>query len=119
MAQKPKKFSLRPDQIKPMVVGRGSCVATDMITVHRKRVGVMVRQEPLSPEDSGWIFSSGHESQGFMQDPANHEVFDLNVIANYDPDIIPHLDAPPGSAFERDLSTMKFDPVDFDPAEEA
>jgi hypothetical protein len=31
-----------------------------------------------------------------------------NTVANYDPEIIPFLDAPPGSAFARDRRTGKF-----------
>ena len=50
-----------------------------------------------------------------MDDPANHAVYDVNTIANYDPDIVPFLDAPAGSAFERERSTGKFVPVEFQP----
>jgi len=33
---------------------------------------------------------------------SNHAIYDVNTIANYDPEIIPFLNAPIGSAFERD-----------------
>ena len=36
-----------------------------------------------------------------MDDPSNHEIYDVNTIANYSPDITEFLDAPYGSAFER------------------
>ena len=48
-----------------------------------------------------WCFMSGHESQEYMDEPSNHAVYDVNTIANYDPEIIPFLNAPIGSAFER------------------
>ena len=45
---------------------------------------------------------AGDESQEYMDDPANLELYDVNTIANYDPDITPLLDEPIGQAFERD-----------------
>ena len=62
--------------------------------------------------DSGWRFLSGRESDDYMDDPDNVGVYDVNTIANYDRDIIPHLDAPVGSAFERDGGTGAFTEVD-------
>jgi hypothetical protein len=46
-----------------------------------------------------------------MDNPANSAIYDINTIANYDPDIIPFLDSPTGSAFERGANG-KFAPVD-------
>jgi hypothetical protein len=43
----------------------------------------------------------GKELQKYMDDPANHEVYDVNTIANYSSDITEFIDAPYGSAFER------------------
>lgn len=37
-----------------------------------------------------------------MNDPDNHAAYDANMNATYDPDIVPFLDAPIGSAFERE-----------------
>ena len=54
-------------------------------------------------EDSGWRFLSGDESDDYLSDPQNSDVYDLNTICNYDTDIIPFLSYPAGSAFERDL----------------
>src|SRR5205085_3393355 len=103
-----KKFALRADQIKPLVESRGGCIATDMITVEGRKVGYMYREEPDNDMDSGWRFMSGRESQAYMDDAANHAVYDVNTIANYDPDIIPFLDAPSESAFERQGSSGRF-----------
>ena len=41
-------------------------------------------------------------------DPNNSAVFALNTIANYDPDILPLLDSPAGTAFFRDPETGEF-----------
>ena len=96
-----KKFALSADQIKPLAKNRGACFATDMITVEGRKVGYMYRDEPSNEQDSGWVFTSGLESQAYMDDAANHGIYDVNTIANYDPDVIPFLDAPAGTAFER------------------
>jgi hypothetical protein len=103
-----KKFALRADQIKPLTNGRGGCFATDIITVEGRKVGYMYREEPDNDIDSGWRFTAGLESEQYMDNPDNLSIYDVNTIANYDPEIIPFLDAPAGSAFERDRHSGKF-----------
>lgn len=102
MAKSQKSYALRADQIRPLVEGRGGCIATDMITVEGLRVGYMYREDPDNDIDSGWRFMSGRESQAYIDDAANLDVYDVNTIANYDSDIIPFLNAPAGAAFERE-----------------
>lgn len=96
---KKKQFALTASQIVPLATGRGGCIATDMITVHGKKVGYMVREPTSRPQDSGWCFMSGDESQDYMDNPDNHGIYDVNTIANYSPDIVPFIDAPPRTAF--------------------
>jgi hypothetical protein len=112
-----KSFRLKAEQIDPSLApGRGSCVASDMITVGGCKVGFTYRQEPQNDLDSGWCFMAGPEPKEFMDDPANFEIYDVNTIANYDPDIIPLLDAPIGSVFKRPGGAGAFVEVhDFDP----
>jgi len=96
-----KAFRLKAEEIVPLAEGRGACFATDMITCEGRKVAFMYREEPDREIDSGWRFMSGYESDEYMADPDNLSVYDVNTIANYDPDIIPFLDFPVGSAFER------------------
>jgi hypothetical protein len=96
-----KRYRLPANAIRPLAEGRGSCIATDHIVVEGKRVGFMYREKPRDEIDSGWHFFSGEESQGYVDMPANMAIYDVNTIANYDPSIIPLLDAPVGSAFGR------------------
>ncbi len=78
----------------------------------------MYREPPDLPEDSGWRFFSGSESQADLADPAHTGIYDVNTIANYDPEIIPLLEAPIGSAFERrGLFKKKLVAVPFEPGE--
>jgi hypothetical protein len=95
--------------------GYGGCIATDMITVEGRKVRFMYRKEPDNDVDSGWCFTAGSESDEYMDDAANLAIYDVNTIANYDPDIIPFLDAPIGSAFEREDADEEFEEVDFQP----
>jgi len=99
-----KTFKLQASQIRPLAPGRGSCFATDMITVQGLGVGFMYREAPDNDLDSGWRFLAGVETQEYLDVAANLELHDVNTIANYDPGVIPLLDAPAGSAFARDES---------------
>ncbi|XQA62837.1 DUF2185 domain-containing protein [Xanthomonas sacchari] len=115
-----KQFRLSQDQIKPMAEGYGGCIATDRITVDGDSVRFMYREAPDNDVDSGWRFMSGYEDDAYMDNPANHAVYDVNTIANYDPSIIPFLDAPEGSAFEKPLESEQFIAVtNWEPADES
>ncbi len=62
----------------------------------------MSRERPDGDWDSGWRFFSGLESEEYTNDPGNFAIDDVNTVANYDPEIIPWLDSPVGSAFARE-----------------
>ena len=104
MKQKKKKFI--PIKVKNLIEwnepnGEG-CIVSDKITVEGYKVGYMVRENPMSEyPDSGWCFMAGNEDDKYMSDPNHHNIFALNTICNYDPDIIPYLHAKTGSAFIR------------------
>lgn len=108
-----KRFALTAEQIAPIAVGFGSCIASDRITVAGNLVGYMYREEPSDKYDSGWRFFSGEETQDYADDPANFAIYDVNTIANYDPGITPYLEAPPFSAFERRTGEAGFAAVEF------
>jgi hypothetical protein len=114
-----KKFKLGSHEIKPIVAAMGGCIATDRITVEGYPVRFMYREEPDNELDSGWRFFSGFEDDAYMADPAFHQIYDVNTIANYDPSITPFLAAPSGSAFERPDHLEQFVLVtDWNPGEE-
>jgi hypothetical protein len=100
-----KQFHHPRDEIRELVPGRGWCAATDHILVEGHRVGWMHREEPVDQGDSGWRFFSGLESEAYLGVAEHVDGYDVNTVANYDPDIIPFLDAPVGSAFEREGTT--------------
>lgn len=115
---KPKNFKLKSTDIQPLAEDLGSCFATDRITVDGAKVGFMYREEPDFDDDSGWRFMAGDESQKYLDNPDNLSLYDVNTIANYDPEIIPFLEAPEGCQFERDAKTGEFIEVDDEEDEE-
>ena len=87
------------------------CIATDRITVDGSPVGYMYREKPkegawFEEYDSGWRFTAGDESDEYMQTIENSGIYKLNTICQYDPDIIPFLHAPYGTAYGRDENGM-------------
>jgi hypothetical protein len=109
----PGQFKLRPDEIRPLSPGHGACLATDLITVEGHEVGYMYRERSDEASDSGWRFFAGTETQAYLDQPKHTSVYDVNTIANYDPQIIPFLNSPIGSAFERQAPRGAFAPTEF------
>jgi hypothetical protein len=107
-----KKFKLAADAIGRIIPEAGSCLASDRILVDGERVGWMYREAPDQPEDSGWRFLAGDESDRYYETPENFGIYSLNTIANYDAAIIPWLSSPVGSAFGLDPRTGELLPVD-------
>lgn len=101
-----KEYLLWPPEFRRYMLhwkGPNGCFATDHITVLGKKVGWCYREEPSGQNpDSGWRFFSGEEDDEYVNDLTHTEVYTLNTICNYDPDIIPLLDAPYGTAFYRE-----------------
>jgi hypothetical protein len=106
--QRGKRFKIPKEQIQRLVPNMGGCIASDMITVEGYQVGYMYREEPRNSMDSGWFFLSGRETGEYMDNAANHGIYEVNTICNYDKSIIPHLGAHYGTAFVRDPATGAF-----------
>lgn len=103
--KKKKKFALKAEDIRPLLKWEGpeGCFATDRIMVDGCRVGYMYREQPEEGfADSGWRFFEGNEGRTYLDDLRHTGIYTLNEICNYDPDIIPLLNAPYGTAFARD-----------------
>ena len=95
--------------------GPNGCFVTDRISVDGCRVGWCYREEPEKDfPDSGWRFFAGDESEEYIADISHTDVTDLNSVCSFDPEILPLLEAPYGSAFVRDEKTGKFRPEPFD-----
>ncbi len=78
------------------------CLVSDKITKEGYKVGYMYREKPDDGRpDSGWRFMAGNESDEYNNNPDNTHVFAVNTICNYDPDIVPYIHSPIGSAYIR------------------
>lgn len=95
------KFRIKPEDIRELVPSMGFCIVSDKITVEGLPVGYMYREEPQDENDSGWRFLSGTETQQYIDEPSNSMMFEVNVVANYDPGIIPYLNRPVGTELEK------------------
>ncbi len=109
-----KKSRVQSDR-RPPVAGGGRCLVADSVTGDGHSVGFMYRERPVHELDSGWRFLSGKETREYLADSAHLKIYDLNAITNRSPEIVPYLNAPIGSAFERDGESGAFAPVDFEP----
>lgn len=103
-----KKYLLDRAKVKKLIEPMGACIATDKVTVEGAPIGFMYREDPHSELDSGWRFFSGTENQDYLDDLDNSEIFDLNVLANYDAAIIQYLELPVGTSLERIEGEDKF-----------
>jgi hypothetical protein len=97
-----KKYRLSREEIAPIALGIGECIATDRIVIDGCPVGYMVRGAPINEQDSGWQFFAGDEDEQYISEIDHHDVYDVNTIVNYDPSILSFLDLPVGSALGRD-----------------
>ena len=97
----PTTYILKDKEIQDLVLGMGYCYASKRITIDGMKVGYMYRETPEEPNDSGWRFFAGTETQEEIDNPNNIGIYDVNTIANYDASIIPYLNAESDTAFEK------------------
>ena len=107
-----KKFFLPRDRLRRLLPRTGGCFATDRIMVDGEQVGYMYREAAHRPEDTGWRFFAGDESQEYIDDLRHTDIYEVNTVANFDPDVIPYVDAAAPCAFEKIAGTHKYRPVD-------
>lgn len=86
----------------------GYVFATKMLVEGRRKVGFMYREEPEDPNDSGWRFFCGDEDQEYADNSDNIGIYDINTILEIDDSIMPLLDSPFGTAFEREYENDLF-----------
>ena len=95
-----KQFLIPAEKLRILAPGYGMCMAPDTILVSGMPVRMMYRVMPGNRLDSGWRFVSGTETASYLSNPKYNGIYDVNVVANYCPAIIPMLDSPPYSAYE-------------------
>lgn len=78
----------------------GYVFATKMLVEKRLPVMFMYREKG-SDGDSGWRFFCGLEEQGYVDDPNNVAIYDIETILEIDESIRPYLGSLCGRAYER------------------
>lgn len=101
-------FKLKDFEIQQIIPNTGYCFATKKITVEGLNVGYMYREAPEDELDSGWRFFSGTETQDYVDNPINVQIYDVNTIVNYDKSIIPYLNSPIGSEYKKKEESVEF-----------
>lgn len=115
-APPPKPYAIPTEEIKTLISSQEGCIVSDRIMVDGCKVGFCYREEPAPDQpDSGWRFLSGDETEEYLGDPGHADVYGLNTLCNYDPDVIALLDAPVGSAFLRGLDGQLHPDEDWQP----
>lgn len=100
---KAKKYFKNMQDIRKMIEDDRGCLVSDRISMDDCKIGYMVRTKPSEGNpDSGWQFFYGDEEPDYLNDVNHVQVFSLNTICNYDPEIIPLLESPIGSEYLRD-----------------
>lgn len=79
----------------------GYVFATKMLMEKKLPVMFMYREESESEGDSGWRFLCGREEPESLADPNNLVLCDVEEIAEIDGTVLPYLNAPVWSAFDR------------------
>ena len=92
----------------------GYAFATKLVVEQGRKVKFMYRESSNSPDDTGWHFFSGEESQEYVDDPKNTGIYAVSTIADIDPSIVPLLETPAPCAFEREDEHSPFVESDFD-----
>jgi len=90
-----------PDAVKQLIKPIGFCIISCKIIDESEPIGYMYRERGGEDEDSGWRFLSGTETEEYTEDDDNYKVVDVNIVANFEPAIIPHLSSKFDSEFER------------------
>jgi hypothetical protein len=86
----------------------GFVFATKMLVDSRRKVRFMYREQPDNPDDSGWRFFCGDEDQSYTDVPDNIGIYDISTILEIDDSILPLLNSPSGTAFEREDENAPF-----------
>lgn len=92
------------EQLLPDWQGARHCRVSKRIVEEGCIPAFCCREEPDSDDtgwDSGWYFEAGDEAEVYPDEEAEYGIYDLNTICNLHPDVLPLLNAPYGTAFER------------------
>lgn len=88
------------------------CLVTKRILEDRCQVGYLYREAAENEQDSGWRLTANDETAEYMTVVENCRFVSLGAVLAIDDSVIHLLDAPAGSAFERDSASGQFVALD-------
>lgn len=91
----------RQSVIRGLMTRSQGAIVTQKIVSGGEPIRFAERLEPANPNDSGWAFCSGNESDEYMENSANFAIVRVQSLVDKDPAIAEILDAPIGSLFRR------------------
>ncbi len=108
-----KVFLSIKDAFEPMVERKN--MMSQIVMVSKKvreggyKIGYGTRDEPVDDRDSGWFFSVGDETDEYINDTGNIEIWSVNSALMYEPALMEFITEPYGTAIVR-VSSDKFEP---------
>jgi hypothetical protein len=78
------------------------CTVSNQISLDNQPIGFMYREKSEDTKNSGWCMFSGFEDDKYLKNKENFNAFELNILCNYDPEILPLLSADVGTIYKRD-----------------
>jgi len=78
------------------------CFVTNNILYESEKIGYLYREEPDQEDDSGWRFTTGSETDEYMEDSNNISYVSLGAVLREDDSVVKLLDRNSGVAFAID-----------------
>ncbi|MDR3612687.1 MAG: DUF2185 domain-containing protein [Candidatus Obscuribacterales bacterium] len=95
------------DVMRRLIIRTQSAIVTKKISIDGQAIRFAERLEPSirrgkpNPDDSGWAFSAGGESDAYMQNSSNLQIVSIESLLELDPALEAILHERPGSVFRR------------------
>jgi hypothetical protein len=86
----------------------GFVIATKRVVEEENKACFMYRHEPIDAQDSGWRIFAGDESEEYMNNPENSDIYPPVTLLTLDDSIRELLLMPVGSAFMREDPTSEW-----------
>ena len=85
-----------------------TAIVSKKVRIDGWKIGYGMREEPTRESDSGWYFCVGDETEEYVNNPDNLELWTVNSVLIYDPALSEFITAPYGTAIVRTAS-QKFE----------
>ncbi len=84
------------------------CICVKRLVEQKRKVRLCTERRRIRRMTAVGVFFSGDETEEYVNDPENIGIYDIQTITEIDPDVLPLLESPVGSMFEREEETEPF-----------